>query len=200
MWAIYRKSDNKVVGLSADSAIEIEKDAALQEIVSGLVDAGGVDEYDAFQVTDRSRTRSLFDALGRGHLMIEEGRSGKLALVDDAPEACALLVTTDAANFHPVDGVPLIPGDGESFLSVQLQKVNEEGKALERKKDADELWLRIDHGSLRNEKGEEIRSVKLANGKASFRIQAEKAKRLATVRIFNGDPSFADSVVRVELI
>lgn len=198
MWAIYRKSDKRVVGLSADSEIDIEKDAALQEIVPGLVDAGALDEYDAVQVTDRSRTRELFGALGRGHLMIEQSRSGKLSLVDDASQACALLVTTDAAEFHPVDNVPLVAGGGEAFLSVQIQKVDMDGKAMERKKDVDELWLRTDHGSLRNEKGEEIRSVKLASGKAAFRIHGDKAKRLATVRIFNGDPSLFDSLVRVE--
>ena len=198
MWVIYRKSDKKVVGLSADSDVEMEKEKALQEVVQGLVESGSPEEYDAVQVADRSRARSLFEALGGGNLAIEEGRSGEPQVVDNTPVPFGLLATTDAQEHHPVDGVPLLPGDGESFLTVTLQKVTMDGKNTERRKDNDELWLRADHGTLRNEKGQEIRSIKLANGKASFRVHAETARRLATVRIFNGDPNLYDTVVRVE--
>src|SRR6185436_5912632 len=198
MWLIFQKSDGKVIGASADSAVDLGKEQALREAASGLADAGAIEDYDAVQVTDRSRMSSLHEALRQGELVVRTTRSGELEIKEERPDVFVLRVTTDATEFHPVDNVPLIPGDGESFLTIQIQKINDEGKPFERKKDNDELWLRTDHGTLRDEKGKDIRSLKLSSGKAAFRLHSEPARRLASVRIFNGDQNVYDTVVRVE--
>jgi hypothetical protein len=98
-----------------------------------------------------------------------------------------------------VDGAALIPADGKSFVTIRLSKMDSQGKPLARKKDGDTLWLRTDQGTLRDEGGEkEIRSIKLSSGKAVFRLYSAKAKRLATVHVFNADPYLRDTAVRVE--
>ncbi len=198
MWLIFQKSDGKVVGASADSAIDLEKEQALAEIAGGFTGAGAIEDYDAVQVTDRSRGFSLLQALGRGELVVRAAKSGALEIVEERPELSALRLSTDATEFHPVDNVPLIPGDGASFLTIQIQKVNEAGKPLERKKDNDELWLRTDHGTLRDEKGKDIRSLKLSSGKAAFRLVSEPARRVATVHVFNANPQLGDTLIRAE--
>lgn len=198
MWLIFQKSDGKVVGATATSDIELDREQALREVTGGITDAEAIQGYDAVQVTDRSRTSSLLQALSRGQLVVRAARSGELEIEEERPETFSLQISTDAKEFHPVDNVPLIPADGESFLTIQIQKVNDEGKAFERKKDNDELWLRTDHGTLRDEKGKDIRSLKLSSGKATLRLHSETARRLATVYIFNANPQLGDTLVRVE--
>jgi len=204
MWAIFQKSDGKIVSLTADSDIEIDKQQALNEIVPGLVGSKNVSDYDAFQVKDREKIRTVAKSVGRGAARIRTSGGGKQDVVDDSPDTALLVVTTNATQFHPVDNVPLIPGDGTSFLVVTLQKVNEQGQPLTRKTvDNDVIWLRADHGRLfqdTDDRAQEIRSVTLASGTAKFRIQSENAKRLATVQMLSTNTELQAGGVRVEFI
>jgi hypothetical protein len=201
MWVIYRMSDKMVVGASADAGTDLEKDQALEDVVGGLVGSPSPSEFDAIQVTDRARTFELLQALARGQAVVEEDRHGELSVVEDIPTVSQLVASVEATALHPVDGVPLIPGDGKSFAVVLVKKVSEQGDALTRKKDNDVIWLRTDQGSLREDKDEnaqEIRSVKLASGAASFRIYSAAAKRLATVHLLSASPNLRGTSVQVE--
>jgi hypothetical protein len=201
MWVIYRKSDKRVMGASADMAIEIEKEQALQEVVGGLDGSPDASEFDAVLVADRSKALAVLQALAGGKAVIEESRDGELSIVEEVPSLAHLLASVEASALHPVDGVPMIPGDGTSFAVVTVKKVNEQGEALTRKKDNDVIWLRTDQGSLREDKDkgpEEIRSVKLASGAASFRLYSAAAKRLATVQLLSASPNLRGASVQVE--
>jgi hypothetical protein len=205
MWVIFRKSDNEVVGLSADSEIDLEKNAALQEVVNGLADVKDPTDFDAFQVKGQGNVAAVREKLSRvsGRTKVQPGKGGGLDVVQEAAgDRGTVLVTTDAAEFHPVDNVPLIPGDGTSFLVVTLQKIDDQGKPLTRKtKDNDVIWLRINHGTLREDKDQDpqmIRSVTLAAGTAKFRIFSEEAKRLATVQMLTANPELRLGGVQVE--
>jgi hypothetical protein len=201
MWVIYRKSDKRVVGASADMAIEIEKEQALQEVVGGLEGTPGLSEFDAVLVADRSKALEVLQALASGQAVIEEDRGGELSIVQDAPSVAHLVASIEAEALHPVDGVPLIPGDGSSFAVVTVKKLNDRGEALTRKKDNDVVWLRTDQGSLREDQDkdpQEIRSVKLASGTASFRLYSAAAKRLATVQLLSASPNLRGISVQVE--
>lgn len=201
MWVIYRKSDKRVVGASADASIDLEKEQALQEVVSGLVGSPSLSEFDALLVSDRVKAVELLQALARGQAIVEEDRNGELSVVEDVPSLSHLVAAVEAAALHPVDGVPLIPGDGTSFAVVTVKKVNDQGEALARKKDNDVIWLRTDQGSLREDQDgdpQEIRSVKLASGAASFRLYSATAKRLATVYLLSANPNLRGTSFQVE--
>jgi hypothetical protein len=208
MWVIFRKSDNEVIGLSADSEIDLDKDAALQEVVRGLAGSTDPNDYDAFQVKGRDKVAQvkaqLFQPHGRAKVQPAKGGTDLEVVQDSEFESGTILVTTDATQLHPVDNVPLIPGDGTSFLVVTLQKVDDQGKPLTRKtKDKDVIWLRINHGTLRPDVEEaelqpEIRSVTLVAGTAKFRIYSENAKRLATVQMLTANPELRFGGVQVE--
>jgi hypothetical protein len=204
MWVVFRKSDGAVVGASADSEVDIEKDKALQEVVANLVDGGSPAQYDAVQVKDRTKVVSLTERAHRGKAKVRPGKGGELDFVDDTPEESLLTVATNASQLHPVDKVPLIPADGKAFLVVTLQKADSQGKPTTRKtKDNEVIWLRINHGSLREDKDEnpqEIRSVTLASGTARFRIYSENAKRLARVEMLSENPDLRIGGLQVEFI
>lgn len=203
MWAIFQKSDGTIVSFSADAEVEIDKEKALKEAVQGLAGSKNVNDYDAFQVQDREKIRSLARSVGRGAVRVKTGAGGKLDLEDDSPDRASLLITTNAQQFHPVDSVPLIPADGSSFLVVTLQKVNEQGQPLNRPSvDNDVIWLRIDHGTLRDDSEipQSIRSVTLANGTARFRVYSEAARRLATIQMLSANRELQAGGLRVEFI
>jgi hypothetical protein len=199
MWVVFQKSDSRIVGTTPDSDVDPDKAAALEEVVRGLADAQSLDSYDALRIETRGRLEGLWQAIAMGQAFVRSAKDGTLEAVVETPETYGLALSTDAKESHPVDGAALIPGDGESFVTVLIAKVDGQGKPMERKKDNDTLWLRTDHGTLRDDKGEnEIRSIKLTSGKASLRLYSEKAKRLATVHVFNADPYLRDTAVRVE--
>jgi hypothetical protein len=228
MWVIFRKSDNEVVGVSADSEIDLAKDVALQEVVRGLVGSTNPNDYDAFQVKGHDNVSQvkarLFQPQGRAKVQTAKGGTN-LEVAQDASESGKILVTTNATQLHPVDQVPLIPGDGTSFLVVTLQKVSEQvnqqgnqqgnqGKqtafaaagGTDTKSDAkstDVIWLRTSHGFLREDKDsnpQEIRSLTLADGTGRFRFYSEKAKRLATIEMLPENRQLQAGGLRVELI
>ncbi|MFL6200300.1 MAG: hypothetical protein ACJ76J_14055 [Thermoanaerobaculia bacterium] len=204
MWVVFRKSDGAVVGASADSEVDIEKDKALKEVVANLVDGGSPEQFDAVQVKDRQKVLSVTERALRGKAKVQPGKGGELEVVDNTPEESLLTVATNASQFHPVDKVALIPADGKAFLVVTLQKIDSQGKPMTRKtKDNEVIWLRINHGSLREDKDDnpqEIRSVTLASGTARFRIFSENAKRLARVEMLSENPDLRLGGLQVEFI
>jgi hypothetical protein len=203
MWVVFRKSDGAVVGATAESEIDVGKDKALQEVVANLIGGPKADDFDAVQVKDKDKASRLAENATRGRAKVQS-KGGALNLVEETPEEAHLAATTNATQFHPVDKVPLIPADGQAFLVVTLQKIDPQGKPLTRKtKDNEVIWLRTNHGSLREDKDEsrqEIRSVTLASGTARFRVYSENAKRLARVEMLSENPDLRIGGLQVEFI
>jgi hypothetical protein len=200
MWAIYHKKDKKIVGLSADCEIDLDKKFALEEVVKGLVDAEPIGKYDAVQVQDRNQARAFLNA-PREHLVLREDSKGKMQLGIEEPEPSYLLLSSDAPDVHPVDGIPEIAADGQSFTTITLQKVDRNGQSQQSKNDNDLIYLRADYGTLMSADGkEEITSIRLKKGQAAFRLVSEKARRVATVQAFNADSGLQDRAIRIEFI
>ena len=199
MWVVFKKSDKQVIGLSALSEIEMAKDQALKEVIKGLAEPGKLKDYDLIQVEDRARAEEVMQAFP--HRLVIKGRRDQLRVVVEEPEAYGLSLISDAPDVHPVDGIPEIKADGKSFTTITVQKISQEGKPLRRDADNDQLYLRTDHGILHSADGkEEINSVKLKRGKASFHLTSEKNKRVATVQVISADPDLADTNIRIEFI
>lgn len=200
MWLIYQKKTRKIVGLSADCEPDLEKDFALAEVVGGLVHAEAVDQYDALQVSDRAQALALLST-PIDRLVLREAPKGTLQVVIEEPRLSFLLLSCDAPDAHPVDGIPEIRADGTSFTTITVQKVDGGGKPQQGNSDNDLLYLRTDHGTLYNAGGkQEITSIKLRRGQAAFRLVSEKARRVATVQVFNADANLLDRSIRIEFI
>ena len=200
MWVIYRKKDHQVVGMTADCEIDLERDHALEEVVRGSVNAEAFNKYDALQITDRAQAGVLITTpLDR--LVLRETPKGKLQIAIEEPKISFLQVSCDATDVHPVDGVPEIAADGESFATITVQKVDHQGEPQQANKDNDLLYLRANYGTLFSDDGhEEINSIKLKKGHAVFRLVSETARRVATVEVFNVDPNLTDHSIRIEFI
>ena len=199
MWIVYRKKDRKVVGMSAVCEPDLEKDAALAEVVKGLVQGGSSDRYDAVQVKDAARALELMSAPPE-EVAISDAK-GKLQATVEARTPGFLLVSCKAPDVHPADGVPEIKADGTSFTTVEIQKVNARGEPQDSRNDNEQVYLRTTAGTILDADGEKTAaSVKLKQGKASFRLVSEKARRLATVTLFTGDPALHDASIRIEFI
>jgi len=212
MWVVYRKSDRKVVGLSADVDVDPDKDHALQEVVKGLVESQDVSQFDAFQVKERGKIRDLAPSLARGQIKVQDTKGGGLDLAEDKPDTSALVVTTNATSFHPVDKIPLLPmadTNGQPlFLVISIQKVDDQGKPLTRKtKDNDLIWLRTSAGTLTVDTpgqaaaGAATRSVTLAAGTGSFRLYPDSVLgHSATVHLLPTDTSVRGASLQVEFV
>lgn len=220
MWVVFRKSDGVVVGASADSELDIDKKQALEEVVSGLVQHGSFEDYDAFQVKERGTLETWGENVARGMVSVQPTQSGEMSLTVQQPAGGSgpslVTVSTDATDFHPVDNVPLLPGDGESFLLVTLEKVVQDGAETSlapsgegalrapiggAEGEDNVIWLRPSHGSIREDNDttrQEIRSVTLVNGKARFRFYSEPAKRLAGVQMLSANPNLVVGSLLVE--
>jgi hypothetical protein len=200
MWVIYEKTNRKIVGLSADCETDLDKQVALKEVVNGLINPQPVSKYDAIQVSDRSRAGALHES-PRQWLVLREAEKGKLEVVIEEPGQSFLSLTCDAPDVHPVDGIPEIAADGESFTTITAKKTDAQGKALQGKEDNDQLYLRTDYGTLFSADGKkEISSITLTKGQASFRLVSQKARRVATVQVFNADAGLLDRTIRIEFI
>jgi hypothetical protein len=199
-WVIYQKKERKIVGLSADCEPELEKDFALEEVVRGLANAEPVSNYDALQVSDRTQARALLNTpLDR--LVLRKEPKGQLQAVIEEPKQAFLLLSCDAPDTHPVDGIPTIRADGTSFTTITVQKVDEQGKPRQSNSDNDQLYLRTDYGALFDADGkQEINSIKLRRGQAVFRLVSEKARRVATAQVFNADANLQDWRIRIEFV
>lgn len=200
MWVIYRKSDLQIMGMSAHCETELDKEFALKEVVSGLVNPGRLVEYDAIQVTDQEQVNQIMTAMP-GSLLIKQVKKGKLELVIEEPTFAYFVMRCDAPDVHPADGIPEIQADGSSFTKISIQKVNEKGEPLQGNEVNDLLYLRTNYGTLMSADGKkEIGSIELEKGKAVFRLVSEKAKRVATVEVFNADQSVNNTSIRIEFI
>jgi hypothetical protein len=200
MWVIYNKKNLTIAGLSADCEPDLEKDFALEEVVRGLINAAPLKEYDALQVTDRDHARAILEA-PRESVSLRQAAKGKFKVVVEEPRHAFLALSSDAPDVHPVDGIPEIKADGESFTTITIRKVDQENKPMEGKDDTDLLYLRTDYGTLFTADGKkEISSIKLSKGQGSFRLVSEKARRVATVQVFNADAGLLDRTIRIEFI
>lgn len=204
MWVVFRKSDGKVI--SATSEPPGQEKTALEEIVRGLEGAPPIADFEAVEVKETGVLLGPREGSRRQELTVRSALGGKMEVVDATPEPSFIKVTTDARDFHPVDNVPLMPGNGTSYLVVTLQKMNEKGTPLvSASTDDDVIWLRTDHGALRADVPEaelmpEIRSITLVSGKARFRLYSEKARRLATVQMLSANPDLNLPALQVEFI
>ncbi len=197
MWVIYHKKNNSVVGLSADADVDIDKELAIHETVKGLVKSEPLNRYDAIQITDRQQAQTLM-SVPFDRLTLKTVKGKVQVAVQELSEAY-LAITCDATDLHPVDGLPTVKADGESFTTVTVQKLDAQGKPKQGTSDNDLLYLRTDYGTLLSADGkEEISSLKLKKGQASFRLVSEKARRVATVQLFNADASVYNAAFRVE--
>jgi len=200
MWIVYQKKDRKVAGMSAVCDPDLEKSTALDEVVNGLVNGGAMKNYDAVQVADFAEGMKIISAPVH-HVVVSENSKGRMHVAIEAPQMWALLLRSDAPDVHPVDGVPEIEADGSSFTTITVQKVSERGEPQKSKNDNDELYLRTTAGTLRSADGkEEITALKLKQGQAAFRLVSEKARRVATVTVFNIDRYLHDASIRIEFI
>ena len=212
MWVVYQKSDNVIVGASAETGQDPDKKSAIAETVKGLESPGALDQYDAVQVKERDRALKILDALMRKTVKVGENK-GLMDVVEDDSTDVFLSVTVEGAQgTHPVDQVPLLQANPSSFVTIKLQKLDANGKPLTRKTvDKDVLYLRADHGFLRAEPAssgavtspgmppQDIHSLALVAGAAAFRLYAEPAQRLATVQILSTTPGL-QAAVQVEFV
>ncbi|MBE9570807.1 MAG: hypothetical protein IMF11_09275 [Proteobacteria bacterium] len=199
MWVVFRSKERRIVGVTADSAMDLDKEDSLKEVVNGLVKPGDVSEYDAIQITDREKAAEYMEAFP--DKLVLKGPLTKPQLAIRDPEIFSLYITTDAKDVHPVDGIPEITADGNSFATISIQKIDERYKPQRGPNDDDRIYLRTDHGILRDAEGtNEINSIKLNEGKAVFRLVSEKVKRVATVQMLTANPNLQDTSFRIEFI
>lgn len=115
------------------------------------------------------------------------------------PEFNQLTLTSDAKDFHVVDGIGEIPADGQSFTTITIRKLNSNGVPLQRDGDNEEIYLRTNAGIIKDIQGnQEIRSVQLNRGQGGFRLYSENHKRLATVQTVSANPFLADTSLNIE--
>ncbi len=150
-------------------------------------------------------TPQIFHVRGGEYKIVTDGKIDDIAIEPEEPptlvEFARLGLMSDANDFHVVDGIPEIPADGESFTTITIQKMTDEGKQLTRVKDDEEIFLRTNAGMIKDEKGyKEIRSMGLKNGKGIFRLYSEDRKRVATVEVISADPFLIDASIKIEFI
>ncbi len=199
MWVIYKKTDRQIIGVTALGAQDAEKNTALKEVVGGSVKPGKFSEYDALQVTDRILSQQYMEAFP--NRLLVTGAASKPKLVIRDPESFSLFIESDAEDKHPVDGIPEIPADGTASTLITITKIDERFKPQKGEGDNEELYLRTDHGILRDEKGKkDINKVKLKKGQAKIRLFSQTLKRVATLQIITTAPYLDDTIFRVEFI
>ena len=116
-----------------------------------------------------------------------------------AAESAALRLTSDAKDEHPVDGVGELPADGQSFATITIEKLGADGEPLTRRRDDDEVFLRTTGGTLQDERGRPLRSVRLSSGRGRFRLVSEAAARVVTVEAL-APPPLAGAELRLEFV
>ncbi|MCP3960744.1 MAG: helix-hairpin-helix domain-containing protein [bacterium] len=201
MWVIFRKSDKKVIGRTAHSSSrELEKGFAITEVLSGRLKGAKAADFDAIQVRDPAEVSALQGAGFGQEVVIEQKEDGSFATGIRGTESFQLSLQTDAESFHPVDDVPLVPADGKSITEVTIQKIDDEQKPVARRQDDDQLFLRANHGTLLDTRGEAVHHVKLSRGEGAFQLRADNEARLATIRVFNGDPNLEDASIEIEFV
>ena len=56
-------------------------------------------------------------------LILRETPKGKLQIAIEEPKISFLQVSCDAPDVHPVDGVPEVAADGESFATITVERL-----------------------------------------------------------------------------
>ncbi len=94
-----------------------------------------------------------------------------------------LRLSSDAAQRHPADDVAELAADGQSFVTITVEKTSGEGTG--------EVYLRTTGGTLLDEAGgSRLRSVKLRGGRARLRLMSSTTPGLVTVFAFGQDPAW----------
>lgn len=145
------------------------------------------------------RTDGSFGQVGVEHRLLAPPDAGLLTPVALATAAvsgaAALRVEVEAAERHPVDGMPQVPADGESSCTIRLEKVDAAGERLAGRGHTDEIHLRTTGGLLRSlDDDAPVRSVRLRAGQAGFRLVSEAQPKLVTVHAFAEDPALRAEV------
>lgn len=199
MWVVFKSNERKIVGFTADCEIDVDKKTALKEVISGLIKPKEASEYDAIQIVDRKKALEYMEAFPEK--LAFKGPRTKPQLVIRDPESFSLYITTDAKDMHPVDGIPEITADGKSYATITIQKIDDRYKPQLGAKGNDQIYLRTNHGILRNAEGtNDISSIPLHDGKAVFKLVSEKMKRVATVQMLNKNNKLPDTSFRIEFI
>jgi hypothetical protein len=129
-----------------------------------------------------------------------ELRSAKAAEIAEPAVGAALLrLSSDAPDLHVVDGVGEIPADGTSSCALLVEKLDADGRPLRRRSDTDEVFLRTTGGTLRDDEGAHVRSLRLRAGRATVRLVSEATPRLVTIEAF-GHPPLGRAELRVEFV
>lgn len=199
MWIIYLKADKKIVGLSPDSEMDLDKKAILKETIQGLVKPGKPEEYDAIQVKEKEKAIEYMAAFPDKLALTGEGANLKPVIRE--PECFSLYVTVDAPDKSPVDGIPEIRADGQSSTLITVQKVDERNKPQKGASDNNQLYLRADHGVIKDAAGKKaISSIALKKGAVQFRLFSSSEKRVATIQVLSADLQLKGSTFQVEFI
>lgn len=197
MWVVYHKFDRGVVGMSSHSPVELDKAVALEEVVKSLGESRDLDDFDAVRVDDPMKIRALFESPSRARRVVEE--TGRPARVENADrEVFSLVLATEAGDPHPLDGVRVIPADGKTVAEVRVRKVDREGRAMTRARDADILWLRTDHGAILDTKGDLAMSLTLSRGEGAFQLRSGTDWRRATVDVHSADVQLGSASIEIE--
>jgi hypothetical protein len=199
VWVVYQKATKKIVGLTPNTDLDVDKERAVSEIVDGLLVKTAIQEYDAILVQEREKAADYM-AVFPDKLILTEGTGGLRVIIRE-PESFSLHVSCDAPEKHPVDGIPMISGDGTSYTTITIQKIDERKVPQRGEAQNDTLYLRTDHGAIRDVQGDaELGSVQLKNGRAAIRLFSEPIKRVATVQVMSTDPKLPSVDFRVAFI
>jgi hypothetical protein len=105
-------------------------------------------------------------------------------LVTPGTTLAALRLWDDARTRHVIDGLGEIPADGKSYRTLTAEKIGQDSKPLTGEAGQGELFLRSTGGTLMDDRGKQpICSVKLQDGRATFRLVSEAQPRAVTVTV-----------------
>jgi hypothetical protein len=199
MWVVYHKPTKEIVGLTPNTDLDVEKERAINETVDGLMKKLPVQEYDAVLVQEKDKAADFMAAFPE-KLVLSEGEGGFRVVIRE-PERFSLHVICDSPDRHPVDRIATIPGDGKSYTTITIQKIDERSVPQRGEAQNDTLYLRTTYGTLRDvESDTEIGSIQLRNGRAQMRLKSEPIKRVATVQIMSADPKLPSVEFRVAFV
>lgn len=90
-----------------------------------------------------------------------------------------LKLSTDASTTSPIDGIPEVPADGESVVTITVQKMSlTSGRPLTGARHNNRLNIRTTAGTL------SARQVNLDKGQASFTLRSSTETVVTEVRVW----------------
>lgn len=110
------------------------------------------------------------------------------------------LSVSGAVERHPVDGIPVLPADGVSYMEIELRAVDESGKLIAGAvMSKEEVYLRSTGGLLQDANGNPLKGpAVLVRGKAQVRLVSEPYRRVVTVQVVSEGPTAMGSTLTVE--